>query len=228
MANLVKWLEDLGDSSGRCFLCERPSRCFLCFPCTGFLNRYQELRGSSNWKHHSLYFAAPYGGEYKVKLRALKFKKATHFLQGFAYLMVRSFLSHQPKIPDLLVPVPMGKVKERQRGFNQSELLAREISGLLGLPISRELHKKDTRPLSLARGQDREGILKGSMNWSGIAGDCSTHILLVDDVFTTGATMRESMETLEKAGYSNVDFLALARQESKEWLDVWFSPYGRR
>lgn len=97
---------------------------------------------------------------------------------------------------DAIVPVPMYFMKKARRGYNQTELVAAGISEVTGIPVCRMLHAR--RPhrtqtsLSLtARRKNTSGIFRADPQPPGIG-----HILLLDDVCTTGATLTSSAEAL--------------------------------
>ncbi len=202
-----------------CWLCGRPARLFLCRACSEGLAAYRAERGRSVFQGRPIFFAAPHGGLFRKKMLDFKFRKRHSLGKGMAYLMVQSWLEGAGVLPDLLVPVPQGPWKEKQRGFSPSQRLAWEISGILGVPVSQGLRKKDTRALSLVRG-NREEILSGTMHWKGKGRD--SRLLVIDDVWTTGATMREAFRALEAAGFQYLSFLAFGRRERKGRTDILF------
>lgn len=107
--------------------------------------------------------------------------------------------------------VPMRPKDERQRGFNQAELFARELGKLWDLPTVRALEKiKETKPQASLKGAERLTNLHGAFGLAN-SPQCAT-ILIVDDVYTSGATMEECSRVLKRAGgYEFVYGLTLAR-----------------
>jgi len=128
---------------------------------------------------------------------------------------------------DCLVPVPLHPRRQRKRGYNQSELLARALSRQVEIPTRTLLERtRATRPqvgLNLkARGENVRGAF--SLD-SRFAGDVrGLKILLVDDVFTTGSTLRECAAVLKRAGAGSVCALTLARQISRDLRAVFEAP----
>ncbi len=123
----------------------------------------------------------------------------------------RFMLDLAPSGIDAVVPVPLSVRRLRERGFNQSLLLARVISGKTGVPLifNRLLKREDTLPqigLSAAR---RKSNIRGAFTTAGKFG--GMRLLLIDDVMTTGATVRECSKELLKAGAREVVVLVLAR-----------------
>lgn len=116
---------------------------------------------------------------------------------------------------DLLVPVPVSRVRRRERGYNQSELLADRISETIGIPSSsRALERVEWRrpQVGLPFGERLENVRNAfsvpvrSMN--SIAGK---RIILVDDVVTTGATVSACSRALTKGGAKRVSCVSFGR-----------------
>ncbi len=113
---------------------------------------------------------------------------------------------------NLLVPVPLHPKRLKERGFNQSEILARELSRHFSLelgPAVLERCRYTTPQVELAASERKINIL-GAF----VCSDPSVknkNVILVDDVFTTGATMQECAKVLKKSGASEVWGLVIAR-----------------
>jgi ComF family protein len=121
-------------------------------------------------------------------------------------LAARSRLS----IPDAVVAVPLGARRRRQRGYNQSELIARVIADARRIPLVGGLRRvRDTAPQSARAEEARRINVAGAFAWQGIAIE-RAHLLLVDDVLTTGATLEAAATALEAAGASRVDVVVVA------------------
>ncbi|HEX8464214.1 MAG TPA: ComF family protein [Abditibacterium sp.] len=121
-------------------------------------------------------------------------------------------------LPDYLVPVPLHPSRHRKRGFNQSFLLARELGRSEGVPVALLLRR--TRATAPQVDLDRPARAKNVRDAFAVAPDVAkraqslrgARVLLIDDVFTTGATLGECARALRKAGASEVCALTLARQ----------------
>lgn len=113
---------------------------------------------------------------------------------------------------DLIIPVPIHSSKKRKRGYNQSEMIARGISKETGIPVSNNLvayqaHSTQTRKNAIGRWLNSEGIF-GAIGEEGLDG---RHVLIVDDVITTGATMIRCCEAIHSASpTTTVSVLSLA------------------
>lgn len=112
---------------------------------------------------------------------------------------------------DMLVPVPLHRDRLKQRGFNQSLVLAREIARSYGLPVDFESLRRvrDTGPQAALGGADRLGNVKGA--FAAAAPVRGRRILLVDDVFTTGSTVWECARVLAGQGAREVAVYTAAR-----------------
>lgn len=101
--------------------------------------------------------------------------------------------------------------RKRKRGYNQAELLAKQLSECIGIPMEKDVlyRIKKTRPLKEMNGEQRHRNLKGafavSKSWNP-----RQNILLIDDIYTTGSTIERAAGILKKAGVENVYFLTLS------------------
>jgi len=113
---------------------------------------------------------------------------------------------------DLLIPVPLHRQRLRERGFNQALLLVEELSRRAGIPYrKRVLRKKNpTTPQVNLSGAEREKGVRGSFHILDRKALEGKSILLVDDVYTTGATVNECSKVLLAGGAKRVDVLTLA------------------
>jgi ComF family protein len=114
---------------------------------------------------------------------------------------------------DLILSVPLHPQRLRERGFNQSLLLARRISQVHSIPLDfTSLQRiRHTQPQTELSGPERKKNIQGAFRVKK-GGDISgKRILLIDDVFTTGATVQECSQVLLAAGAKQVDVLTLAR-----------------
>ena len=112
---------------------------------------------------------------------------------------------------DALVPIPLHPRRENMRGYNQAELFARRLAPVLLLPVRDELLERVRyrRPQSLIDHRRREQNVRGVF---AVDADQTEpcRCLLVDDVVTTGATVREAARTLRRAGHEVLGVIAMA------------------
>jgi ComF family protein len=113
----------------------------------------------------------------------------------------------------LIIPVPLHIKRLRQRGFNQSLILARALAKKKQIPVNFSLLKrhKFTETQTGLNKAERNKNIKGAFEVSNKKKIASKNVILVDDVYTTGATINECAKILTKAGAQKVTVLTLAR-----------------
>ena len=193
----MDWLyEPLCDACGR--MLDRPaSRCYVCARKPLPL---QQVRTA-------VYFVEPV----QAPIHKLKYENAFGLARPLADLMVRAWPQWQKPI-DLVIPIPLHSQRQKKRGYNQAELLAVHLCGRLKLThettiLARSRYTRSQVGLNLV---DRLANVTGAFSVMGsdIAGK---NILLIDDVFTTGATMSAACEVLLAAQVATVSGYCLAR-----------------
>lgn len=116
---------------------------------------------------------------------------------------------------DVVTFVPMRKAEYRDRGYNQSELLAKEVASVLGIPCRALLTKCfDIRPQKALKANERAGNVLGAFDATEDLTD--KRVLLVDDVITTGSTLHECAKMLKIRGAVSVTALTFAATVPKE------------
>jgi len=134
------------------------------------------------------------------------------FNREMVNLLLKDFVFESGMMFDAIVPVPLYFYRENWRGFNQAELIAREVGKRMSVEIGNYLNRKrNTKQQStLEARQDREVNMRGSFRAIDAKKIRRGRFLLVDDVFTSGASMREAARELKRAGADTVWGLALA------------------
>ena len=155
-------------------------------------------------------------GFYEGALRAsvLQLKREPHVTSRLMHLM----LAAQRRAPlisaNLIIPVPLHPERERERGFNQALLLAQELSRLSGLPLDEHAMVRRSHTKRHRAGMDakaRRQSVAGAFALRHADSVAGRRILLVDDVFTTGATVSAAAEVLKESGATEVFVLTAAR-----------------
>lgn len=158
---------------------------------------------------------AAYRGVMKSLLRELKFGrlKKLHALLGD--LACRT-LAERGVSADLVTWVPMNSKKRRDRGFNQSELIARVVSKKTGIPCRRLLVERGGTGKQRDLGfRDRFVNILGRYKTVADPLLSGESVLLVDDIFTTGATINECARQLRNGGAGSVISITMARADIK-------------
>lgn len=209
----------------RCVGCERRSSDVLCRACfeglprvdppvcgrcglpTAFATFVCEECKNVDFGFESARAPLKYDGVGKGIVHALKYRGYTRVVERLAVPLMLQAL--EDDCFDAVVPVPLHRSRLRKRGFNQAELLARGVAGKINATVS------DT--LEVVRSTRDQVELSAAQRRANVAGAYSARkpirgkVLLVDDVFTTGATMSACAATLVRAGAREVHALSLCR-----------------
>lgn len=140
-----------------------------------------------------------------------KFQNRREYAKGYAEEMVKYFGERilNWKV-DCMIPVPIHKKKQINRGFNQAEVLAKELSFLLSIPVDTTLIKrsKKTLPQKELNEEERRKNLINAFQ-IGKKGVKYKKIILVDDIYTTGSTIDACSEVLKTVGIQEIYFISL-------------------
>lgn len=187
-----------------CRKCGKPLRgppdlIFTCIPC----------------RHRRTYFtcaraAGVYDGPLRDAIHALKFGRCQAMAGPLGRLMAEVAATDPRLRADLVVPVPLHQRRLRERGFNQSELLAVEVAGYLDVPIRADVLTR-VRPTAsqtaLSRDERRANVRAA---FEAVHLLQVGRVLLVDDVMSTGATAMECARALRRSGVPEVVMVAAA------------------
>ncbi len=180
----------------------------LCGQCLSNAPVYESCR--------SLFYYQPPLTELLVKL---KFSGRTEVVPTLSSLVEKyGLLTGLPEI-DIIVPVPLHIKRLRQRGFNQSILLARQLlpENKALLNVTALVRTKNTIPQSSLSGKERRANLKDSFALTSFEAVKNKKVLLIDDVYTTGSTVNACCRILRKAAPSEIHVLTVARSVSRSY-----------
>lgn len=154
----------------------------------------------------------------KRAVRRMKFGGERLCAQKLAFLMAKQYQTSGLSLPDLLIPVPLHWMDRYARGFSQTEWLCKSLSKELHVPWDGHLLKKcrRTKKQHSLNAEERQRNLKGVFSVQGGERISGRRILLVDDVATTGATLRETAHILKEAGAGEVICLTAAKTRFTE------------
>ena len=139
----------------------------------------------------------------------LKYHNRRQVVSVLVELLAQRVMQRIPNIAticDVVTWAPTSTARVRRRGHDQSELLARRLAKVLGVPCRRLLIKTST---NVQTGASREERLRGSV-FSARKLGVNSHVMVVDDVVTTGTTLRCAADALRKAGVCQVTCVAVA------------------
>ncbi|MEJ2127992.1 MAG: ComF family protein [Woeseiaceae bacterium] len=142
-------------------------------------------------------------------IKAMKFRRKLFYAPAFAQLLM-AFFDELPDDIDALLPMPLHWFRHATRGFNQAAEIGRPIAKAAGLPIITNIIRQRRTPFQsgLAASQRRRNL---AMAFSATGAVQYRHVLIVDDVITTGESCRQLARVVMAAGAEKVSALAVAR-----------------
>lgn len=190
----------------KCEVCKQPGKAHLCPDCFSKIKFMKP--------HLGIYSVAVYEGTLREAIKRFKFHKRKNLAKPLGILLVQ-YLSQTPlKIEelDMIVPVPLHQKRFGERGFNQAEHLAQVVAKYHELPVVNAIQRiRNTKAnFDLPRNERfanvREAFAvtqKGQVE--------NKRVLLLDDIYTTGATIAECSKVLNAAGAKRIEILTLSR-----------------
>ena len=187
----------------RCAVCGKPvmESDMLCEDCEKTKHRYRQGMG-----------AFLYEGTMRDAVLAFKFRGKKEYGTALGQLLAQEGgeALHVWKT-ELLIPVPMSRKKERKRGYNQAAVLASEVSREAGIPLRKDLviRRKETEAMKALGAEARRGNLAEAFLLTDPAAIYGKNLCIIDDIYTTGATVDAMAAILCAQGAADVTFLTL-------------------
>lgn len=156
-----------------------------------------------------------YEGKGKELIHRYKFQGEQELAVYFARLMVGRIVEQGDPVNEITY-VPLHEEREKQRGYNQSQLLAEAIGQELKIPVQNRLHRKrQTRHQYDLHHGERIANVRDAFEAEENLGFLG-HILLIDDIYTTGSTVDQCAKALKEKGVKEVTVLTIANGRMKE------------
>jgi ComF family protein len=205
----------------QCPLCDRSSTAVFCQDCDRRIQACQNLAADVQMPGlPPLYSWGNYEGALKQSLARLKYERRPRVAEPLGQWLAQLWLDLGPQDFKLgVVPIPLHGDRQQQRGYNQAELIARSFCQVTGMPL-RSNGLTRTQATTAQFGLSRRERYQNLSNVFEVGADLKRYpnprnLVLVDDIFTTGATLKSATETLEQAGFKVTALLAVAISERR-------------
>lgn len=205
-----------------CGFCGKLCKDYICKKCIIKIKQY-EIKKKNNYTNKNMYFDEIYSiFRYEGTIRDLiikyKFQNKPYLYKTFSKIILKdekacSFL----KKYDIIIPVPIYKKRKQQRGYNQTELISKEISKNLNIKIEKDVLTKNinTKAQSRLSKKDRKHNIKNAFKVKNLQKIENKNILIFDDIYTTGSTTNECAKVLKEAAIKKVGVLTIAKDYKK-------------
>lgn len=204
-----------------CSICGKTHLNALCNKCkiklkTEFKFQKEDYKEQIEKNFVEHYYFFKYENVIRSQILSLKFQE-----KPYIYKTIASFLENNKKSfeklkkYDIILIVPISNKRKKERGYNQSELLAKEIAKIISVKIEKNkiLKTKNTLPQSTLNKKQREENVKGVYQARKIEKIRNKKILIFDDIYTTGNTVNECARVLVEKGIKreNIGVLTIAK-----------------
>lgn len=200
-----------------CGICGEISKEDICNKCKVKIKQWQRNKKHIYLRKHFIthMYVFDYQDIIRQRILQYKFQEKTYLYRSFVKMMLNEkkicgFLKNY----DIIIPVPISKKRKKQRGYNQSEIIAKQIAKQVEELAYRNniLYKiKDTLPQSMLNQEKRKENIKGAYYIKNEEIVQNKKILLFDDIYTTGNTVDECSRVLKQAGAKEIGVLTLAK-----------------
>ena len=188
-----------------CLECNKEGK-YLCSDCVE-----KVLDGTFDKNNFAIF---KYRGVIRNAITTLKYKFATDIADELVDICIKRLKSNKLR-KVTLIPIPLYKLRYNWRGFNQSEILGEKLAKAMNWKFLPDLliRNKNTIPQVGLKGISRHSNLSGvfSLNPTHNLLPITCHLVLFDDVYTTGSTINEAKKVLKLAGFKNIYSLTIAR-----------------
>lgn len=194
----------------KCGMCSKIGEGYICNDCYNELEKYEFKKNYGDEKFHLL----QYEGIVRDKIIEYKFNDKSYLYKLFYEILIKNkkacdFLTGY----DIIIPVPIHRKRKISRGYNQSELIAKKLSYKFKIPIYTDVLKKqiNTLPQSSLGKNDRIENVQNVYKVEKVQKIINKKVIIMDDIYTTGATANECKKILQSAGASKVGIITIAK-----------------
>lgn len=197
-----------------CGICGKINKNWICPKCNLILNKLVKANiiQYKNKYFDELIYLFDYNGIIREKILDYKFNDKAYIYKTLSRMIIKNKkMCGIIKKYDIIIPVPMYKNKMKKRGYNQVELIAKEIALNKNIDTKTLIKKIDTKSQSTLTKNQRMINVIGTYDVVNNKSILGKRVLLMDDVFTTGSTANECSRILKKNGANSVSVFTIAK-----------------
>lgn len=196
----------------RCFYCNKVGE-IICDSCMKKIQNSYMFKKVNNDYFDYVYCSTYYKGNIKTQIHNFKFHEKAYLYQYFVEMALREKeISDFLKAFDIITYVPMYVTKEQKRGYNQAKLLANELGKKLNIKVIDCLEKKiENKTQSSLSEQERLTNVQDVFDFVKNRNISGKNIILVDDILTTGATVKNCSKILKENNAGKICIFAISK-----------------
>lgn len=187
-----------------------PSRCYRCRATTRDFATCQSCRTRTPLA--AVYTCTPYTGHAKELLSRAKYERARAGLREIAQIIIDGN-PNSVATDNIIIPVPTATSRARQRGYDQSTIIAKQLARAYRAPYAEALVRRNQAHQVGANRTARQAHMIDAFRIASAHKIHGRQVVLVDDVLTTGATLEAAARILKKAGATRVDAIVFAQPD---------------
>lgn len=200
-----------------CGICLKTSRRYICKDCKELIDYKSvnkiDIYNDKDFKEHLYIFE--YEGIIRQRILDYKFKEKSYLHKSFAEMILNNEENIEfIKKYDVLIPIPIHKDRKKIRGYNQSELIAKDlVNEIKDIKLENNIiiKIKNIVAQSTLNKEERENNIKDVYKIKNAEKIANKKILLLDDIYTTGSTVNECSRILKEAGCKDVGVITIAK-----------------
>ncbi len=184
----------------------------ICRYCIGDFYIFDREICENNFEKNKGFSMFLYTENIRKLIHAFKYDDCGYYAKVLGIKMGEFFMKQNLFSADLIIPVPIHKKRRRKRGFNQSDILAKEFSRVLGIPVDYNslVRKKNTIVQFGLNKEERIENLKDAFMIVNKEKLIGKSIIIIDDIYTTGATINECRKTIQSIGVQEIYYFTLS------------------
>lgn len=199
-----------------CGICKKISKENICIKCRQKLKKIERSKIS---KCNGAYFdkmayVFNYEGIIRERLIEYKFNEGGYLYKTFSEILIKNEkISRFIKKYDIIIPVPVHRERKKQRGYNQTELIAKKIATQLEIKLELDIliKVKNIKPQSTLDKENRKMNIQNVYKLQNAEKIKGKKVLLLDDIYTTGSTINECSRMLNLAKPMKIGALTIAK-----------------